>query len=255
MLLKAIIFTLLFCGVVSAEVRYRDARKRIIELKGCAIFPGVSSVVVGLRGSALAILPRSLDREAVRLPQSYRYFGCTKDLSGKSVVFAKERVGSAEVPLTLDDATFPLKGDPQPEEEGEENSGKSTTLNAKCQKVEKFPGSFIYKTIGSNHFSDIRRNTIGLIVKPGLRANWPRCVDVLDKEGNRVALLSLYAVGGKWSARFYAGVGCATGTPFNGSRVSSLARAESGDNEIYFDFGNTCFGPVRADRCVGSSSC
>jgi hypothetical protein len=134
---------------------------------------------------------------------------------------------------------------------------RKTKLQKKCSQKKPFPRGFIYKTLGSTHFSknDVRRNTIGLIIKPGVRMFWPGCLDVLDKKGNNIAKLDLYATGSGWAARYYAGVGCASGTPFGGEKVAQLARKRSRSTNIYIDFGKTCYGPITANRCIGSQQC
>lgn len=126
-----------------------------------------------------------------------------------------------------------------------------------CKRVSSFPGSHIYKTIGSTHFSpvDVRRNTIGLIVKPGGSGPFPSCAYALDSENNVVAKLGLYQRGGSWAARYYAGVGCGSDTAYNGSRVGQNARENTGSTNIYLQFDSVCYGPIDATRCVGSSQC
>ena len=118
-----------------------------------------------------------------------------------------------------------------------------------------WPGSHIYKTMGSEHFSDIRRNTIGVVIKPGGRGPFPSCIEAVTTSGSVVAKLGLYERGGKWGARYYAGIGCGAGTPYNGSGIASRARAKSGSSKIYMNFGGVCYGPIEASRCIGSQQC
>ena len=126
---------------------------------------------------------------------------------------------------------------------------------SECARVSPWPGSHIYKTIGSNHFTDIRRNTIGLVIKAGGVGPFPNCVAALDTKGNQVAVLGLYAKGAGWAARYYAGIGCGSGTPYNGSRVASIARSNTGSSSIYMNFGTVCYGPIDANQCIGSGQC
>lgn len=134
---------------------------------------------------------------------------------------------------------------------------RKTKLQKKCRQKKSFPRGFIYKTLGSNHFSknDVRRYSIGLIVSPAVRMSWPQCLDVLDKNGNNIAKLGLYATGSGWAARYYAGIGCASSTPFGGEKVSQLAKKRTRSTNIYIDFGKTCYGPITANRCIGSQQC
>jgi hypothetical protein len=101
----------------------------------------------------------------------------------------------------------------------------------------------------------VRRNTIGIVVRPGGRGPFPSCVQAIDTAGNVVAQLGLYARGAGWEARYYAGVGCGTGTPFNGASVASKARANTGSPRIYMNFGGVCYGPIDAGVCIGSNQC
>lgn len=136
-----------------------------------------------------------------------------------------------------------------------DSGGTGGDLSAKCGKIVKWPGSHIYKTLGSKHFSDIRRKTIGVIIKSGASGPFPSCIEALDKNGNSVAKLGLYATGSGWSARYYAGIRCASRTPFGGAQVASRAQSSSGSTKIYMKFNNVCYGPIEANKCVGSTSC
>jgi hypothetical protein len=133
-----------------------------------------------------------------------------------------------------------------------ESSGRSVS---QCSSVIAWPNGHVYKTIGSEHFFDVRRNTIGIVVRPGGRGPFPSCVQAIDTAGNVVAQLGLYARGAGWEARYYAGVGCGTGTPFNGASVASKARANTGSPRIYMNFGGVCYGPIDAGVCIGSNQC
>jgi hypothetical protein len=124
-----------------------------------------------------------------------------------------------------------------------------------CSQVVPWPSGHIYKTIGSEHFSDIRRNTIGIVLKQGARGPYPSCVDAVDKDGRVVAKLGLYERGNGWTARYYAGVRCGSSTPYNGSTVAARAREGSGSSQIYMNFGSVCYGPIEASQCIGSKQC
>jgi hypothetical protein len=128
---------------------------------------------------------------------------------------------------------------------------------ASCSSIISWPSGHIYKTIGSTHFSpgDVRRNTIGLVIKPGGRGPFPGCLKAVDTSGRVVAQLGLYSRNDGWAARYYAGVGCGSGTPYNGAAVASRARANTGSSKIYINFDGLCYGPIEASVCVGSSQC
>jgi hypothetical protein len=142
---------------------------------------------------------------------------------------------------------------PDPPSDGDGDSGSV----ASCSSTVGWPGSHIYKTIGSTHFSpgDVRRNTIGLVIKPGGRGPFPSCIRAVDTSGKVVAQLGLYSRNDGWAARYYAGVGCGSGTPFNGAAVASRARSNTGSSRIYLNFDGICYGPIDASTCVGSSQC
>jgi hypothetical protein len=221
-----------------AFVKVSEKRNKVV-LRNCNIIDGVKTLTVS-KGNL--ILPRKLNRKPLKLTKPYTHFACGENSTGGESLFAK--VG-ANGEITQYDLT--LKNFPVNETTG--NLGKN------CQQVQSFPSYFIYKTIGSDHFTDIRRNSIGLIVKPGIRASWPSCVDVINKNGESVAKIALFAVGNGWSARFYAGIGCGSSTALNGTAVAQEAKKGTQSTDIYFDFGDVCFGPVDASKCVGSSSC
>lgn len=124
-----------------------------------------------------------------------------------------------------------------------------------CSQTLSWPSGHVYKTIGSEHFYDVRRNTIGIILKPGARGPYPSCVEALDKNGRVVAKLGLYSTGNGWAARYYAGIGCGSGTPYNGAGVAARARQSSGSSKVYMKFDGVCYGPIEASQCIGSKQC
>ena len=127
---------------------------------------------------------------------------------------------------------------------------------AQCSRLVSWPSSYIYKTVGSDHFTDVRRNTIGLIMKIGApTANATSCVQVLAANGKVITSLGLYARGSGWAARYYSGFGCGASTPVNGNAVASLARSAAGSSRIIMNIGGTCYGPIEATKCLNSSSC
>jgi len=142
---------------------------------------------------------------------------------------------------------------PDPPSDGGGDSGSV----ASCSSTIGWPSGHIYKTIGSTHFSpgDVRRNTIGVVIKPGGRGPFPSCIRAVDTSGKVVAQLGLYSRNDGWAARYYAGVGCGTGTPFNGAAVASRARSNTGSSRVYINFDGICYGPIDASICVGSSQC
>lgn len=140
---------------------------------------------------------------------------------------------------------------PTPTGGGDSNPGEV----AQCGRTAKAPGSFVYKTIGSSHFNDIRRNTIGLVIRSGGAGPFPPCIEAIDTAGNVIAKLGLYATGNGWAARYYAGIRCGASTPYNGAAVAERARSNTGASNIYLKFDSVCYGPIDASRCIGSSQC
>lgn len=133
------------------------------------------------------------------------------------------------------------------------NTPPSNPGNSTCAP---FSSSFIYKTIGSTHFNDVRRNTIGLIVKRGATGPFPSCVEVKDTRGNLIAKMGgYYPAGAEWAARYYAGIGCGASTPLNGAAIGKKAKSNTGSTQVIFDFGSKCYGPIDATKCIGSSQC
>lgn len=126
---------------------------------------------------------------------------------------------------------------------------------AQCSSFARMPGTHIYKTFGSKHFTDVRAKTIGLILKPGASGPFPSCIDAIDMNGNVIAKLALYGVGSGWAARYYAGIRCAKSTPYGGAQVAARAVQSSGSSKIYMKVGSVCYGPFEANKCINSTSC
>ena len=190
---------------------------------------------------------------SITLPKSYevtsktfgakksKYAACgTSDVdSSKTVLFIKKGVASTPTEHEINVADFPEKGD----------------IDAACGQVKSWPGNFIYKTVGSSHFSsgDPRRSTIGFIVAHGAEPSGaiPSCMSILATNGEKIGQFGVYAYGGEYRARLYSASGC--GTPLTKSQVASKAKAQvSGDDDIYIKIGSTCYGPIDSDSCRNS---
>lgn len=208
-----------------------------------AVFAGSGVSVVGeyLQGSGYEVVYESGDEAVVLNP---RDIDLTETLPLGGVPVDEININSLGA-----SASAP----PPSDNNGGGGSGGGSV--ASCTTIRPWPSSHIYKTIGSNHFSDVRRNTIGVIIKSGVSGPFPSCINAVDKDGRVVAKLGLYAMGAGWSARYYAGIGCGSSTPFNGAAVADKARAASGSSTIYMNFAGTCYGPLEASKCRGSTSC
>jgi hypothetical protein len=227
---------------------------RVFSLEGGAVasnvFDGLGISTVGefLQGPGYEVVYEASDNASILNPRAIDIVD-TVPYGGIPVDAININSLGLEVAAPTPTSTPVSGGD---ETEGGETGGD---ISGKCSKIVKWPSTHIYKTFGSKHFSDIRRKTIGLIIKSGGKGPFPSCIDAVDKNGNSVAKLGLYAVGGGWGARYYAGIRCAKSTPFGGAQVASRAQEKSGSSKIYMKFNNVCYGPIEASRCVGSSSC
>ncbi len=142
-----------------------------------------------------------------------------------------------------------------PPNDGGGNDDGSDLPSTTCSSVVPWPSSHIYKTIGSEHFTDVRRNTAGVVIKPGGRGPFPGCLSAMDKNGGVIAQFGLYAMGAGWAARYYAGIGCGASTAYNGAKLASIAQSRTGSRAIYMNFGSVCYGPIDAGQCIGSGQC
>lgn len=236
--------------------------KRVTRVEGCDVdgIDGLVTLKFSLRQGRIHVsVPDKYKRQTPAIgAKENRYVACGTSASdpAKKVVFTNLTRGSipTEHDIGLDDFE-PAIDDGTPGDDGPSGVGTNTggNLGAACKSVKPFPGSFIYKTIGSEHFTDARRNTIGLVMKPGANVATPGCIDVLAKNGAKISDLGFYSRGGGWFARYYGGIGC--GDTVNGSALQSRATQASGSDDVYFRIGTTCYGPVDANRCIGSSQC
>lgn len=223
---------------------------KVFSLQGAAVasavFAGSGTSVVGefLQGTGQEVLYESGEDAAIFNPAE---IDITESVALGGIPVDEINVGTLGV----------VAATPTPSNGGGGGSGGSGgggTIS-QCVSTQPWPGSHIYKTFGSHHFTDVRRNTIGVILKVGASGPFPSCVDAIDREGNVVAKLSLYARGAGWAARYYAGIGCGMRTPYNGTAVAARARANTGSSTIYMNFGGVCYGPIEATKCIGSTSC
>jgi len=224
---------------------------KVFSLQGAAtasaVFNGSGTSVVGefFQGSGFEILYESGEDAAIFNPAD---------------IDITESVGLGGIPVDeININTLGAVATAPPPSNGGGNGGGNSGGGSisQCSATRSWPGTHIYKTIGSTHFhpSDVRRNSIGVVLKPGASGPFPSCIDAVDREGNVVAKLGLYAQGSGWAARYYAGIGCGMRTPFNGSAVAARARANTGSSSIYINFAGSCVGPIDASRCVGSNQC
>jgi hypothetical protein len=227
---------------------------RVFSLEGGAVasnvFDGLGISTVGefLQGAGYEVAYEASDNAGILNP---RAIDITETVPYGGVPVDEINVNSLGLEVAAPAPTStPTSG-------GDESGGGSVggDLSAKCGKIVKWPGSHIYKTFGSKHFSDIRRKTIGVIIKSGGSGPFPSCIDAIDQNGNSVAKLGLYAMGGGWAARYYAGIRCAKSTPYGGAQVASRAQSSSGSSKIYMKFNNVCYGPIEANKCANSTSC
>lgn len=227
---------------------HRVPKNGVLVLRRCPLVEGVRKIRV-IRQGARVQLPLRQKRRASKLGRRYRFFACETNEQGVTVLYAKARKRTEVVtlPFTLADFAERRSG-------GNNSGGGSPGLSA-CRSNRSWPSSHIYKTIGSEHFSDVRRNTIGIVVRPGGSGPFPSCVNGYDKNGNLVVKLGLWSRNDGWAARYYAGIGCGTSTALNGAKVAQRARANTGNDDVIFEFDGVCFGPIDADRCIGSAQC
>lgn len=227
---------------------------RVFSLEGGAVASnvfeglGVSTVGEFLQSSGYEVVYEASDKAEILSP---RAIDITETLPYGGIPVDEINVNSLGLEVAAPAPTStPTSG-------GDESGGGSTGpgLSAKCGTIVKWPGTHIYKTFGSKHFSDIRRKTIGVILKSGAAGPFPSCIDAIDKNGNTVAKLGLYSTGSGWAARYYAGIRCASKTPYGGAQVASRAQQSSGSTKIYVKFNNTCYGPIEANKCANSTSC
>lgn len=124
-----------------------------------------------------------------------------------------------------------------------------------CSRIVPWPSSHIYKIMGSSHFTDVRRNTYGVVIKPGGSGPHSSCISAVDTKGNLLGALGLYQRGGGWEARYYAGIGCGSTNLLGGRQLAAKARQLSGSPYVYMNFSGVCYGPIDANECIGSSQC
>jgi hypothetical protein len=215
----------------------RVSKGRRAVFDNCEAVEGYDRLIVSLGEVAL---PGKENRGIAKIRRGLRFFACTSDGSGGSVLVGKrsrsvERVVVINLRLRDFVARRGLSG---------------------CSSVSSWPAWLIYKTIGSNHFSsaDPRRWTVGLI-GDGAPVNPGQCVDLVDSEGGTVAKLGRYYPNGEFSFRSYSATGCGGLKGLRASEVADAARANAGKTDVYVKIAGSCYGPINPLVCKNSSSC
>lgn len=139
---------------------------------------------------------------------------------------------------------------------GSGGSGGSGSLGGACSSIRDLNGSDIWKTRGSDHFSDCRRNTVGYIVAPGGQGASNSCIPVYDSKGNQIYSMGAYSPAGPpWRSRHYGCWGCSNSS-LGGSSLAAAARKNTGSSTVYLGTsGQQCVRIPDAGRCYNSSSC
>ena len=226
------------------EVRFTKIgeKRGTVTLKGCGIKRGVRSIKIKNHGKSV-VLPSERDRKPVQLPGNFKFFACENIPGPGTILHMKKRADGQGVAVELKLSDFKVK------------KNKPSASGFGCSDLRPWPARVIYKTVGSSHFTDIRRNTIGVIAEPGSGIYAGSCLTMLASNGSTLANLGLYGRGAGWDWRAYAGIGCGSSTPVNGSGLAARAKAASGSTKVALKIGDVCYGPIEATQCVGSSSC
>ena len=218
-------------------------KNRTVTLADCTVsgIDGTANLKLGLdSGVASVSLPASFKKAAMKIgAKGSKFAACgVSDVDPtQPVLFLKSSVSATPTEHDLRLSDFE----------------KAESISGACSTVRSWPGTFIYKTVGSHHFTDVRRNTIGLIMKNGSSVPTPSCIDIISSNGTKVGDFGFYARGAGGYARYYGGVGC--GDTINGQILASRARKAAGNDSVYARIGTTCYGPITASKCVGSKAC
>ncbi|MCB0320387.1 MAG: hypothetical protein KDD60_05620 [Bdellovibrionales bacterium] len=218
------------------------SRRRNLVLRDCPIINGIDSLTIVKRGNKV-LLPRKTNRKGKKLGARYTYFACGPNESSGYSLYAKATVDSEVVEFALTEKDF---------KEKPKSAGR---LSSVCKSIRELSGADIYKTRGSDHFSDCRRNTFGLVVAPGGQSIGDSCLTVFDSDGNELASMgAYYPAGPPWRYRAYNCWGCSKSSMSGGS-LAAAARKKTGSSTVYLQNGTQCIRVPDAGRCYNSSSC
>lgn len=246
---KASILLLSICVLATVgsaqELTFKKLKKnRNLVLRECSLIPEANRAIV-LKGGNRVRLPAQLNRKAEPLGAKYKYFACDNSVNEFHPLHTKVTESSTPVEFQFSEESF------------EENSGGGGAgLNAVCPNIRELSRSEIWKTRGSHHFSDCRRNTVGFIVARGGPGVSSSCITIYNSAGREIHRLGGYFPAGfDWASRHYSCIGCSSGG-VGGSSLAALARQGTNSSEIYLKTGtNTCVRIPDANRCYNSSSC
>ncbi|GEM_PF-3106555 len=117
---------------------------------------------------------------------------------------------------------------------------KISGLASVCSSTRGFVGGEIWKVEASDHIpsSDPRKYSTSFIYLAGKSPSSFSCLNVYDKQGNKIHQLGIYARGEQhYAARFYGGHGCGDGA--TGSSLASKAANATGSKEGYIKVSNS----------------
>lgn len=238
------ILSVFLCAALGLQTAGAQDFKRVGSngrvLKNCALVDGVTRVKVDSSGKKISIKLNKSTYE-YSLGAKYKFFACATNVNTSAVeILAKKKVSDEATAFspTINDFEK-VRND----------------VGAACRSTQSFPGGLIYKTVGSHHFTDCRRHTAGLIATYGFSGSVSGCCNIIDTRGNRLARLGLYQTGAGWKARWYNCFGCGSGENLDGFDIARKASSNTGSKNVYVECGGRCYGPIRADVCVGSKAC
>jgi hypothetical protein len=239
---KLLILTCVFFAIVnlaSADTKDIKGKNRIV-FGDCHAVSGIEGkqdkrLTISERGSKIC-LRETLNRECYETGTNYRFWQCEDDVLQAATAQDPDNF----VTLDLSASDFPKI---------------KSKLAQECKNIVSFPGSFIYKVVGSKHISpsDCRRHSVAFVQNSSIYGTHS-CVTIRDSLGNAVGEMGRYYPNGHYAARYYGCAGCSNET-LTGGMVSSRARAKTGNTNIYIDMGTTCVGPINGGACKNSSGC
>ncbi|MCB0309991.1 MAG: hypothetical protein KDD42_02070 [Bdellovibrionales bacterium] len=222
-------------------------KKRDLVLNQCSLVDGQTKAIIVRPGNRVK-LPRKANRKPVKLGSRYKYFACGDNGNSEHSIFAKTSEDGEMVEFNLGEEDF----EERPDNTG---GGNSNGLKAVCPKIRDLERADIYKTRGSDHFSDCRRYTVGLIVAPGGQGISNSCIPVYDSDGTQIySMGGYYPAGPPWRSRHYGCWGCSS-SALGGASLAAKARKNTGSETVYIKAGSQCIRVPDAGRCYNSVSC
>lgn len=223
--------------------RVRGANQELV-LKDCSLIAGSNRAFV-IKSRRVEVAPRG-SRKLYTLPKGYKFFSCSGEGDGQSVLFARATKNGEATQFTFTEESFPEK------EDGGDEGGGGAGIGSVCPNGTKGIGfGVLYKPAADA--SDAREGK-PVVLLQGSNKTKSSSLNIYASNGEKICNFtfkssSIPGVNGGSDHYFSGWTG---GCGLTGGQIATKAKQASGNTNIYIQStGGKCLGPVNPNARSG----